>query len=61
MQIRTIAAFLAPGSPRSFTPGEYLTIPDKLASRWIADGKAVPLVNSSATPTKRIREKATRF
>jgi hypothetical protein len=64
MDIRIIKSFGVADSPHPFHPGECLTLPNAKAREWIAEGKAVPLnatVVPKFLPTKRKREKATRF
>jgi hypothetical protein len=57
MNILIIKPFLAPGANRAFEVSECLTVPDKLAAKWIAEGRAISL---DQKPTKPKRETATR-
>lgn len=60
MQIRILKIFDAPGASRPFQPGDFITVPEYQARKWISEGKAAALPGQSA-PTKRKREKAVRL
>jgi hypothetical protein len=44
MQVRIEKTFSAPAlTPLQFTQNEFVDVPDEIARRWFAEGRAVPL------------------